>query len=88
MLDEIIAYKQEFLFALSSMDGTGSLKGTDDPREFLRLCRLHERRETTPENLVPATQFVLFRPEDQKLLGTYHTGQSGTMSETMSEEES
>lgn len=67
-LDEISAYRSEFLAAGSSMDGTGSLRQTD-AAEWLRLVPLYEHPETVPKPLVPATQFIYVREADHRLVG-------------------
>lgn len=69
MLDEIRAYRQAFLVSGESMDGTGCLRECEDPREWLRACRLHAKWETTPQGRVPATQFVFIREDDQRIVG-------------------
>ena len=67
-LDEVSAYRSEFLAAGSSMDGTGMLRQTD-AAEWLRLLPLYERPETVPKPLVPATQFIYVRESDRRLVG-------------------
>ena len=67
--DQITEYRQEFLDAGDSMDGTGALRRTDDPLEYIRLSLEREDPCNVPENLVPATQFIFVRKSDNKLLG-------------------
>jgi len=66
---QIAEYRQEFLDAGSSMDGTGPLVRLADPLEW--LAATEECREKPPEgsNLVPATQFLTIREEDDRLVG-------------------
>lgn len=66
---QIAAYRQEFLEAGSSMDGTGPLVRLADPMEWLALTEKY--RGTPPEgsNLVPATQFLTIRESDNRLVG-------------------
>ncbi|MBE5784877.1 MAG: GNAT family N-acetyltransferase [Clostridiales bacterium] len=66
---EIAQYRQEFLAAGSSMDGTGPLRKTEDPEEYIKICAKLEHRETTPAHYVPATQFIYVRAADRKILG-------------------
>lgn len=66
---QIMECKQEYLAADSSMDGCGSLRRTDDPLEYIQKCALEENPETCPAELVPATQFMLVRKADNKVLG-------------------
>ena len=67
-LDDVSAYRSEFLAAGSSMDGTGMLRQTD-AAEWLRLLPLYEHPETVPKPLVPATQFIYVREADHRLVG-------------------
>ena len=66
---QIIQCKQEYLAAGSSMDGCGPMRRTDDPMEYIEKCALKENPETCPADLVPATQLMLVRKEDNKVLG-------------------
>ena len=67
-LRQIWDYKQEMLAAGSSMDGTGPLRRLESAEEWLAFCRSCETAPVT-EKLVPATQFILVREEDDKLVG-------------------
>jgi len=68
MLGEIRAYRQAFLDSGDSMDGTGSLRRRENPADWIADNTQYARRETTPKNLVPATQFVYLR-EDGRIVG-------------------
>ena len=68
-LPEAAAYKRAFEAAGDSMDGTGSLRRAQDMAQWLQTCRDFKRRETTPPQLVPATQLIYVRPADHALLG-------------------
>lgn len=65
---QISSYRQEFLDNKESMDGTGPLSKMDDIEKYIQFCKSGERKETTPENLVPATQFLYIRKSDNKLV--------------------
>ena len=67
--DQIKEYRQEFLDAGDSMDGTGSLRRFDDPLDFIQKCKDYESLETLPADRVLATQFMLVRKSDGKVLG-------------------
>ena len=67
-LQQIWDYKQAFLVADSSMDGAGPLRRMNSAEEWLAFCRSCETAPVT-EKLVPATQFVLVRESDGKLVG-------------------
>lgn len=67
--NQITEYRREFLDAGDSMDGCGPLRRVADPEQYLRACREYEDVATVPEHLVPATQFILVREEDGRLLG-------------------
>lgn len=68
-VNQIRAYRQEFLDAGSSMDGTGPLFRLDDPREWLRLCAQFEKGEDLPKNWVKSVQFLYIRESDDRLVG-------------------
>lgn len=68
-LEEVRAYRQEFLDKGDSMDGAGPLRRCENPAEWLAEIRLYERPETVPEGKVQATQFLCVRPSDGRLLG-------------------
>ncbi len=66
---QIVEYRQEFLDAGDSMDGTGPLRKTPNPEEYIKICREYENPETVPTHLVSATQFFFVRKSDNKLVG-------------------
>ncbi len=66
---QIIEYRQEFLNAGDSMNGTGSLRRTSNPDEYIQICLEHEDPLKIPSHLVPATQFFFIRKSDNKLVG-------------------
>lgn len=68
-LNQVWAYKQEMLAANSSMDGTGALRRVKSAEEWMEIVREHAARTEVTETLVPATQFILVREEDNKLVG-------------------
>ena len=39
---QIVEYRQEFLDAGDSMDGTGPLRRTSNPEEYIQICLDHE----------------------------------------------
>ena len=67
--DAIAAYRQEFLDAGSSMDGTGQLRRMPDPSEWLAACEAYEDPATVPEGLVQATQFLYVRASGDRIVG-------------------
>jgi predicted acetyltransferase len=67
--EQIKEYRQEFLDAGSSMDGTGQLRGTEDPYEWIKICEQFNSEETVPEGKVPSTLFLCVRKEDNRLVG-------------------
>ena len=66
-LDEVRAYREEFLAASSSMDGAGPLRRYPDPRDWLAAVRAYTDPATVPEGRVQATQFLCV--EDGQVLG-------------------
>lgn len=69
MADEIWAYRQAMLDAGSSMDGCGSLRRCENPADWLAFNARMARRETVPENLAPAAQYVYLREADGRIVG-------------------
>ena len=67
--EEITSYRKEMLLAGSSMDGTGSLRRTENPLEWVAYSRKMEHGENVPENKVPATQFVLTDTDTGRIYG-------------------
>ena len=67
--EQIRAYRQEFLVSGSSMDGTGSLRRIEDPKEWIEFCENSKKIETVPDGLIPATQYIFVRKEDDKIVG-------------------
>ena len=66
---QIVEYRQEFLDAGDSMDGTGPLRRTSNPEKYIQICLDHEDPLKVPSHLVPATQFFFIRKSDNKLVG-------------------
>lgn len=66
---QIRAYRNAFLNSGSSMDGTGSLKSIEDPRTWIADTERFRDPKTVPQGWVPATQYMLVREEDHKILG-------------------
>lgn len=66
---QIVEYRQEFLDAGDSMDGTGPLRRMENPEEYVQACAEYENPKTVPAHLVEATQFMLVRKNDNKLVG-------------------
>lgn len=66
---QIAEYRMEFLDAGDSMDGCGSLRQIEDPKIFLKKCKDYENPETLPSGKVLASQFLLVRKNDMRLVG-------------------
>ena len=69
MADEIMNYKEEFLAAGSSMDGTTPLRTCETAEQWLEVIRSLENRETVPAHWVPSTQYVYLRKSDHRIIG-------------------
>ena len=65
---QILKYKQDFLDANSSFDGTTTLK-TDDIDIWLSKCKDYRHGKNLPEGWVPSTQFICVRKTDDKIVG-------------------
>lgn len=66
---EYISYRQAFLDAGSSMDGTGPMRRTPDPMEWLAINAQYADPATVPEGKVQSTQFVCERVSDGRIVG-------------------
>ncbi len=66
---QIFEYRLEFLESGDSMDGCGPLRRFEDPLEYIKACREYELPETVPVGLVAATQFMLVRKGDDRVVG-------------------
>lgn len=72
--NQIKEYRQEFLDCGDSMDGCGSLRRIEDPFEYIQRSIDCENLETMGKDRiekgrVPATQFMLIRKTDNRLIG-------------------
>lgn len=67
-LDDVEAYKEEFLAINSSMDGCGPLRYYD-AKEWLEEIKKYTKEETLPEGKVIATQFLFVRESDNRIIG-------------------
>ncbi len=67
-IESIRAFRAELLNCGSSMDGTGSLRRTEDPAEWIKNSAEWKFPENIPEGRVPATQFMYVN-EDGKVVG-------------------
>ena len=66
---QIRAYRRKFIESGESMDGTGALRRMETPRDWIEYSNRSKDPLTVPEGLVPATQYMLVREEDRKIVG-------------------
>ena len=62
-------YRREFLEHGDSMDGTGPMRRCENGGDWLAHVRSYEDPDKLPEGRVLATQYMLVRESDGKLLG-------------------
>lgn len=67
--EQIAEYKQACLDAVSSMDGCGPLRNSENPTAYIAECKKYTKPETLPKGLVLATQFFYIRKADNRLVG-------------------
>lgn len=67
--EQIAAYRQEFLDAGDSLDGTGPLRRMADPMEWLAATEQCSHADTVPNGWVQATQFLCIRKPDNRVVG-------------------
>ena len=66
---QIRAYRKEFLDSGDSMDGTDGLRRIEDPEKWIERCKMFKDPDTVPDGLVPATQYIFVREDDDKIVG-------------------
>ena len=66
---QIEEYRKEFLEAGDPMAGAGALRRTEDPYEYIEICKNYEDPSKVPQDRVLATQFLFIRKNDDKLVG-------------------
>ena len=69
MADEIMAYKNEFLAAGDSMDGTSPLRTCETAEKWLENIQRLENPETVPAGWVTSSQYVYLRKSDSRIVG-------------------
>ena len=62
-------YRREFIENGDSMDGTGAMRRYENGLDWLAHVRGYEDPDNIPEGKVQATQFMLVRESDSRLLG-------------------
>ena len=67
--EQIQAYRRDFLVHGGSMDGCGSLRRFDRTQDWLDQVEAFKKKETTPDGLVPSTQYIYVREIDSKVVG-------------------
>ena len=67
--EQVWAYRKEFLDHGDSMDGTGPLRHSDSPEDWIARSIAGKTLAGTPDGLVPATQFIYVREADRKIVG-------------------
>lgn len=66
---QIWAYRKEFLDCGDSLAGTGPLRRLENPQDWILYSANQKDPLTVSEGRVPATQYMLIRDEDQKIVG-------------------
>lgn len=67
--EQVRAYREEFLGSGDSMDGTGALRHFEDPVEWIGASIAGKDPRRVLPGRVPATQYMLVREEDRKIVG-------------------
>ena len=68
-IEALQSYKEDFLAAENSMDGCGPLRRFDDINDYLKYTYDCEQKETCPEGIMPARQFLCIRRSDGEIIG-------------------
>ena len=67
--EQIQDFRRAFLTAGGSMDGSGTLRHYETTRQWLDSVRQYSCEETVPAGKVPASQYILIREEDDRMVG-------------------
>lgn len=67
--DEIWSYRQEFLDAGSSMDGTNGLNNAQSAEAWITRTVDFQKPQTTPSGFVPSDTYLAVRPRDGRVVG-------------------
>lgn len=67
--EKVLDFKNEFIFYNSAMAGSGGLDKIDSYEEWLEKINKDTREESCGENRVPASLYLVYRLEDNKLIG-------------------
>ena len=68
-LEQVWAYRQEFIDAGSDTDGCGPLRRSESAAQWLAMVTSYTDPATVPEGKVQATLFLSLREADGKLVG-------------------
>lgn len=66
---QVLAYKKDFIDHGEKIYGSGGLARAKSYEEWLDIVRKQENPKTCPKGRVPATQFLVVRTEDDKVVG-------------------
>lgn len=66
--EDIFSYKNEFIYNNESMDGTGFLRNSNSPEEYIEKSLLNETEEVDGRK-VTSTQFLAIRESDNRIVG-------------------
>ena len=67
--EKVLEFKNEFIFYNSTMAGSAGLDRYNSYEEWLEKINNDISKKTCAENMVPATLFLAYRIEDNKLIG-------------------
>ncbi len=67
--EKVLEFKNEFLFYNSAFAGSGGLEKAESYEEWLNKINLDTKQETCGEGRVPASLYLVYRKEDDKLIG-------------------
>ena len=68
-LNDIAAYRMEFIQSGDTLEGCGSLETMEDPDEWLEDVKAKADEKTVPEGWVVSTQFICVRESDDRIVG-------------------
>lgn len=67
--NQIIEYRNEFIFNKDSMDGSASLIKYDNPEDWINYLKITSNKKNCPKDRVIDSEFISVRESDNKIIG-------------------
>jgi predicted acetyltransferase len=67
--NQIVDYRNEFIFNNESMDGSASLIKFDNAEEWIKYLKITSNKNTCPKDRVIDSEFISIRESDNRVIG-------------------